>query len=86
MNTTNRSTLTCKSSYYNNFNNNLQDGTIAIEDRSMKMNELIESKKYTEVSFMIFRTGSCLIIGNCNETVLFYIYDFLINLDTPVVG
>ena len=61
--------------YYNNFNNNLQDGTIAIEDRSMKMNELIESKKYTEVSFMIFRTGSCLIIGNCNETVLYYIYD-----------
>ena len=66
--------------YYNNFNNNLQDGTIAIEDRSMKMNELIESKKYTEVSFMIFRTGSCLIIGNCNETVLYYIYDFIKNI------
>ena len=66
--------------YYNNFKNESQNGTIAIEDRTMKMNELIDSKKYTEVSFMVFRTGSCLIIGNCNEMVLYHIYDFIKNI------
>jgi len=30
-----------------------------------------------EVSFMIFRTGSVLIVGRCDENVLFVIYDFL---------
>lgn len=33
-----------------------------------------------EVSFMIFRTGSILIVGMCEEYVLFYIYEFLKNL------
>ena len=36
-----------------------------------------DNKKYTEVSFMIFRTGSCLIVGNCNERVLKFIYEFI---------
>jgi hypothetical protein len=43
----------------------------------MKMNELIDSKKYTEISFMIFRTGSCLIVGNCTEKILMFVYDFI---------
>jgi hypothetical protein len=30
-----------------------------------------------EVSFMIFRTGSVLIVGKCDENVLILIYDFL---------
>ena len=30
-----------------------------------------------EVSFMIFRTGSVLIVGKCDENVLFIIYEFL---------
>jgi hypothetical protein len=30
-----------------------------------------------EVSFMIFRTGSVLIVGKCDENVLIIIYDFL---------
>jgi hypothetical protein len=46
----------------------------------MKMSELGESKKYTEVSFMIFRTGSCLILGNCSERILLFIFEFLKNL------
>ena len=33
-----------------------------------------------EVSFMIFRTGSVLIVGMCEENILNYIYDFLTNL------
>ena len=34
-------------------------------------------KKVTEVSFMIFRTGSVLIVGMCEENVLIEIYEFL---------
>ena len=26
---------------------------------------------------MIFRTGSCLIVGNCTEKVLTYVYEFI---------
>ena len=34
-------------------------------------------KNINEVSFMIFRTGSVLIVGKCDENVLFIIYEFL---------
>ena len=34
-------------------------------------------KNVKEVSFMIFRTGSVLIVGKCDENVLMVIYDFL---------
>ena len=33
--------------------------------------------KYKEVSFMIFRTGKVLIVGNCNERILGFIYEFI---------
>ena len=33
-----------------------------------------------DVSFMIFRTGSILIVGKCDENILNIIYNFLINL------
>jgi hypothetical protein len=66
--------------YFNNemdFDQNKQFGKINLEDRSMKMSELGENKKYTEVSFMIFRTGSCLIVGNCSEKILTFIFEFI---------
>jgi hypothetical protein len=69
--------------YFNNdfgFDEIKQNGKILIEDRNMKMSELIENKKYTEVSFMIFRTGSCLIVGNCSEKILRFIYNFIKNI------
>jgi len=34
-------------------------------------------KNISEVSFMVFRTGSVLIVGKCDESILFKIYDFL---------
>jgi len=34
-------------------------------------------KKIVEVSFMIFRTGSILIVGMCDENVLYVIYEYL---------
>ena len=33
-----------------------------------------------EVSFMIFRTGSVLIVGKCDESILRVIYQFLKNV------
>ena len=35
------------------------------------------TEKMEEISFMIFRTGSVLIVGKCNEDVLYQVYDFL---------
>lgn len=37
-------------------------------------------ENYTDVSFMIFRTGSVLIVGKCGENVLRCIYSFLKNI------
>jgi len=34
-------------------------------------------RKWSEISFMIFRTGSVLIVGNCDENILNIIYQFL---------
>lgn len=34
----------------------------------------------TKVSFMIFRTGSVLIVGKCSEEMLYQIYEFLCNI------
>jgi hypothetical protein len=66
--------------YFNHedgYESDKQKGFICRNDYNQKMDELGENKKYTEVSFMIFRTGSCLIVGNCTRKVLNYIYDFI---------
>ena len=57
-----------------------QRGQVLPEDRQLKMSELIESKKYTEISFMIFRTGSGLIVGNCTDKILYHVFDYIRNL------
>ena len=36
--------------------------------------------KYYEISFMIFRTGSVLIVGKCTELILYVIYAFIKNI------
>jgi len=66
--------------YFNNdieFDEKTQRGQIVVQDRAMKMSELGENVKYTEISFMIFRTGSCLIVGNCTERILRFVYEFI---------
>ena len=66
--------------YFNNtigFDSTKQNGCVLLEDRALKLSELIDSKKYTEVSFMIFRTGSGLIVGNCTERILRFVFDFI---------
>ncbi len=71
--------------YFNNqngFDTAKQTGTVLNEDCNLTMEELIASKKYTKVSFMIFRTGGCLIVGNCSEEILAFVYQFVKKLLT----
>lgn len=66
--------------YFNHeygFDAKIQRGSVSCQDIAQKKSELIDNKRYTEVSFMIFRTGSCLIVGNCSEDILNFIYDFV---------
>jgi chemotaxis protein histidine kinase CheA len=37
-------------------------------------------KNNYKISFMVFRTGSVLIVGKCNETILYELYDFLCDI------
>jgi hypothetical protein len=59
------------------FDTERQRGIILPEDCHLTVEELIESKKYTKVSFMVFRTGGCLIVGNCSEEILRFVYNFV---------
>jgi hypothetical protein len=61
--------IQCK--FYYNPDIGIQNGCqISAENKHLYTN-------IKEVSFMIFRTGSVLIVGKCDENVLMIIYDFL---------
>ena len=63
--------IQCKFYYNPEVDVELQTGSqISNEDKE-------KYKKIVEVSFMIFRTGSILIVGMCNENVLYIIYEFI---------
>lgn len=70
----------CKFYYNNEWPEEKQHGNIIDNDQKQKMSERNDNNKYTEVSFMIFRTGSCLIVGNCTEKILRFVYLFIKNL------
>ena len=53
---------------------NDQHGIQPSQERAEKNAEV------TKVSFMIFRTGSVLIVGKCSEEMLYQIYEFLCNI------
>jgi hypothetical protein len=61
--------IQCK--FYYNPDIGLQNGCQISEENK----HLYQNVK--EVSFMIFRTGSVLIVGKCDENILIIIYDFL---------
>jgi len=68
--------------YYNNElpeDISIQKGHLERCDNDATMNELDEltMNKYTKISFMIFRTGNCLIVGNCTKHILNYVYNFV---------
>ena len=41
--------------------------------------QIIDNKLY-KISFMIFRTGSILIVGKCDDDILNIIYEYIKNL------
>jgi len=64
--------IQCK--FYYNPDIGIQSGSqISGENKALYQN-------ISEVSFMIFRTGSVLIVGKCDENVLMIIYEFLKNI------
>ena len=58
-----------QSKFYYNINSDIQTGQ-----------QTEEKENICEVSFMIFRTGSVLIVGKCSETILYQIYEFIKNI------
>lgn len=60
-----------QSKFYYNPDIGIQTGVqISEENKNLYVN-------VKEISFMIFRTGSVLIVGKCDENVLYIIYEFL---------
>ena len=44
------------------------------------LNKKNKNNKCKVISFMIFRTGSILIVGNCDENILNTVYNFVVNI------
>ena len=65
----------CK--FYYNKMNPTQDGLCRCKKRCGKRGSGDGENQCKEISFMIFRTGSILIVGNCEEEQLREIYDIL---------
>jgi TATA-box binding protein (TBP) (component of TFIID and TFIIIB) len=63
-----------QSKFYYNPNIEIQTGSKIPETKKHLYDNIIE------VSFMVFRTGSILIVGMCDENVLYKIYEFLKDL------
>ena len=71
--------LKCKYYFYHpvGYDMENQKGCILQEDRFTKIDTLIESGKYSAVSFMVFQTGSGLIVGKCDDLMLDFVYQFV---------
>ena len=62
--------IQCK--FYYNENKEIQDGKCLCEKKCISKDKICKI-----ISFMIFRTGSVLIVGHCDEQILTIIYKFL---------
>ena len=60
--------IQCEFYYDENISNNTGKQIKPLNDNIVK------------ISFMIFRTGSVLIVGKCSEPILYYIYDYIKNI------
>tara|TARA_Y100001970_G_C14249301_1_gene870605 strand:+ start:2346 stop:3395 length:1050 start_codon:yes stop_codon:yes gene_type:complete len=65
--------IQCK--FYYNENKEIQDGKCNCEKKCSSKDKICKI-----ISFMVFRTGSVLIVGHCDENILNIIYKFLRNL------
>ncbi len=73
-----------QSKFYYNSSKEIQDGICSCKGQNCGTLHKKQRKKEhcNEISFMIFRTGSILIVGKCDEKILKNIYDYLVNLLT----
>jgi hypothetical protein len=72
--------IRCKYYYRNDLpKDHPEQGRICLADNGIKLSQLELSKKYTCVSFMIFSTGNCLVVGNCSSSVLLHVFEFIKN-------
>lgn len=69
-----------QSKFYYNKNKEIQNGICECSKRCNKKGKGNGDGDCMEVSFMIFRTGSVLIVGNCDEDTLNKIYLFIKNI------
>lgn len=67
--------IQCK--FYYNLENKKNNGICSCLERCGKKGGGKGANDCLEVSFMIFRTGSVLIVGHCDETILHYIYEYV---------
>ena len=65
--------------YYNEIHPD-KNGVCMCKNRCNKKGSGKKINSCLEVSFMIFRTGSVLIVGNCDKKVLNIIYDFVVKI------
>ena len=65
----------CK--FYYNTNNDKNNGICYCTQKCSKKGSGSGDGQCKEISFMIFRTGSVLIVGNCCEKILNIVYNFL---------
>ena len=71
--------IQCK--FFYNINNKQHNGVCCCKEKCEVNNK--KKKKINKckiISFMIFRTGSILIVGNCDEHILNIIYKFIVNI------
>ena len=70
--------IRCK--FYYNTENQKKNGICYCSNKCSKKGNGTGDNQCIELSFMIFRTGSVLIVGHCTEDILHVIYKFITNI------
>ena len=71
--------IQCK--FYYDPNKTTYNGVCSCKNRCYNLKKKDTDKRICrEISFMIFRTGSVLIVGHCDENILKHVYEFLKNI------
>ena len=70
--------IQCK--FFYNIENEENDGVCKCENKCTLNKKNKKINKCKIISFMVFRTGSILIVGNCDEDIINIIYRFIIDI------
>lgn len=66
--------------YYYNIDRKKMDGVCKCKNRCTKKGKGDGENNCLEMSFMIFRTGSVLVVGHCDKNILNIVYNFLLKI------